>query len=295
MVGNLVRAWLVVMMVHLSDGRLAGDHVTYGTLFYAAILLALFLVGARYADAPVKPDSPSPSLTAPRLTALPGVALAGSALASVLLVLATSAAPAALHSRMAGAGYAGLPPFPLSPDGYVGPSEAARDRQPSLRGPAGEHKARYQGGSGTRPVDVYVAIFDPARHTGELTESDNRVFDQRIWRQVAGQSRSGLDEAVLRPALGAPLPDGVSRFVWSWYVVNGEATNSRLQAKLLELKGMLSGRQAQQALIAFSTTFESSVNEEHSARARRDLMQFGRTYCAAAPLPCPALLGNQPQ
>ncbi|MBN8281312.1 MAG: exosortase, partial [Gammaproteobacteria bacterium] len=49
-VGNLLRAYLVVMLVHLSDGRLAGAHVTYGTIFFGAILVALFLVGARYAD-----------------------------------------------------------------------------------------------------------------------------------------------------------------------------------------------------------------------------------------------------
>ncbi len=294
-IGNLVRAWLVVMMVHLSDGRLAGDHVTYGTLFYAAILLGLFVVGARHADAPTVARAmaaPDPAATHFRFSQLLPVAIAG-----ILLVSATAAVPGTLRARMATAGFTDAPPFPASLAAYVGPGTAGVDWQPVQRGPAGVRAARYQAVDGTRPIDVYVASFDPAQRSGELTESDNQVHDPKVWRQVASQSAHGRDEAVLRPVPGAPLPMAATRVVWSWYVVNGAATTSRLYAKVLELEGLVVGRTPQQALVALSTQFETPATDAGLADARNRLQAFGQAFCAATPvastLPCPTSLRDQ--
>lgn len=291
--GNLVRAWLVVMMVHLSDGRLAGAHVIYGTIFYALILLGLFLVGARYADAPA----------VRRMTAMPGSTAADFrfgqllpvAIAALLLVSATAAVQGILRTRMATAGYMAAPPFPATLAGYVGPGTAGVDWQPVQHGPVVVHAARYQAADGTRPIDIYVASFDPAQRMGELTESDNRVFDPKVWRQVGGQSARGRDEFVLRPVPGAPLPMTATRVVWSWYVVNGNATSSRLYAKVLELEGLVAGRRPQQVLVVLSTQFETSATDAGLAEARSVLQAFGQVYCVATPaaasiLPCPSSL-----
>lgn len=96
--GNLLRAWGVVMLVHWSDGRLAGEHVLYGTLFFGAVLLGLFVLGARYADPPLNrvPD-PRPPLS---LEVGAGRALAMVLMSGCLAVLLVSEAPVRLAPQL---------------------------------------------------------------------------------------------------------------------------------------------------------------------------------------------------
>ena len=73
--------------------------------------------------------------------------------------------------------------------------------------------------------------------------------------------------------------------MWSWYVIDGEATDSRLTAKLLELGGLLGGKPFEQGFVAFSAPFDGDPD-----RARSDLRAFATAFCAGAGLPCPATL-----
>lgn len=284
--GNLLRAYLVVMMVHLSDGRLAGAHVTYGMIFFGAILLGLFIVGARYADHPAAATAPGAS---PVPASNGAVHVLPAAVATLVVVFLIAASPAGLRERVARAGVTPLPPPPAALDGYSGPSAGAVDWQPRFHGAVGQYSARYQPVAMAAPVDVFVATYDPSRSIGELTDSSNQVFDPRVWRQVGGHTSEGHAEAVLRPAPGTSVPEGTARVVWFWYVVNGRTANSRLGAKLLELRGVFSGAPVQQGVVALSATFEGE-----SDRARIDLRAFSSAFCAEASFPCPTALGSQP-
>jgi len=283
--GNLLRAYLVVMLVHLSDGRLAGDHVLYGTLFFAAILLAMFVAGARYADgAPPLPAGRQP---------VPAGAGAGAALATAgmvwLLALGLAALPGAIRDRAAGAAAQPLPPLPASLAGFGTPGAAATDWKPDLRGAAVESAARYQPVMAADPVDLFVGAFDRAAGSGELTDGRNVPFRERDWRRVGGSDAAGYDDVVLKPSPRSAAAEGSARVVWSWYVVNGEATDSRLGAKLLELKALVGGAQGRQAFVALSTPFEGKPDE-----ARRRLRAFAEAFCAGATLACPGDLRAGP-
>lgn len=61
LVANWLRAYMVVMIGHLSDNRLAAgvDHIIYGWVFFGVIMLGMFSVGARFAD-PVEAEGPRP-------------------------------------------------------------------------------------------------------------------------------------------------------------------------------------------------------------------------------------------
>ena len=85
-------------------------------------------------------------------------------------------------------------------------------------------------------MDAFVAAYDPSLRTGKLTDSSNQVFDPRLWRRVGGRTADGHIEDVLRPPPGAAVREGTGRIVWSWYVVNGRAVDTRIGAKLLELR-----------------------------------------------------------
>ncbi|MEO7386033.1 MAG: exosortase A [Gammaproteobacteria bacterium] len=281
-VGNLLRAYLVVMLVHLSDGRLAGAHVLYGTIFFGAILLAMFAVGARYADTPAEAAGPGN-------TPVTGGAGLGrvvpAAVIAVAIAVVVSITPARVGQRAALSASEGLPSLPEALLGYSLASTDPINWQPDVRGAADERLVRYGPVGADRPIDVFIAAYDPSSRAGELTDSRNGLFDPHVWRRVGGSSASGYREIVLRPAPGASVADGMSRVVWSWYVVNGGATNSRLGAKVLELKGFLAGERPGQYLVAISSSIDDDPDE-----ARRGLRPFASALCAGSGLACPAPL-----
>lgn len=51
-VANWVRAYIIVMLGHLSNNQIATgvDHLVYGWIFFGVVILALFFIGARWAD-----------------------------------------------------------------------------------------------------------------------------------------------------------------------------------------------------------------------------------------------------
>jgi EpsI family protein len=281
--GNLLRAYFVVMLVHLTDGRLAGDHVLYGTLFFGAILLAMFVVGARYADHP----EPAVAGLAP-VAAGSGVAhVLPAAAAAAVVAMVTAVVPGELRERALSAEAGHFPTLPASVTGYLPPADGVRDWQPALRGAAGESLARYSAAGSGAPVDAFVAYFEPLSGKGELTDSRHKLFDGRAWRRVGGSPDGDYIEAVLRPAPRSSLPGGTARVVWSWYVVDGEATDSRLVAKLLEMRGLLGGGTSRQGIVALSVN-----SDAESDGARDDLRAFAPAFCASTGLPCPGALGR---
>ncbi|WP_170150148.1 exosortase A [Parahaliea mediterranea] len=81
---NAVRAYLIVMLGHLSSGELAAgvDHLIYGWVFFGVVMLLLFWVGSFWSDDPHSANAPQPAPQAPGSAwALAGVTLAAIALA----------------------------------------------------------------------------------------------------------------------------------------------------------------------------------------------------------------------
>jgi exosortase/archaeosortase family protein len=62
LVANWLRAYIIVMLGHLSGNKLAVgvDHMIYGWVFFGIIMLAMFMIGARWADPDPEPTSAAP-------------------------------------------------------------------------------------------------------------------------------------------------------------------------------------------------------------------------------------------
>lgn len=281
-IGNLARAYFVVMLVHLSDGRLAGAHILYGTIFFGAILLGLFFIGARFADHPDPAGRGEARGTAVADRTMLIVPAAAASIVAILLALL----PGTFKTLRADAASSALPAIDAPLRGYALRVDTTVDWRPDLRGSPGEQQVSYQSAARGRPVDAYVASYDTPAAEGELTDSRNQLFDGHAWRRVGGRSGGGYTEAVLRPAPDSSVAEGAARVVWSWYVVNGQATDSALAAKWLELRGLLGGGQFIQVLVALSAPFE-----DQAANARQDLRVFAPDFCAGTGLPCPPSLG----
>jgi len=60
-VANWLRAYLIVMIGHLSDNRLATgvDHLVYGWVFFGIVIVLMFMLGGRWTDAAYPPAAPA--------------------------------------------------------------------------------------------------------------------------------------------------------------------------------------------------------------------------------------------
>lgn len=260
-VGNLLRAWGVVMIVHLSDMRFAagGDHILYGTLFYAAVLVAFFVIGARYADLP----QPAPAVPAEAPLPVrrgPGV--------PPIAVLAVAAGVAVVPWLVA----ARLPPVdgPLAgmPGRVPGWTEAPAgdtDWQPEFPGARATERARLAGAAGV--VDVVVAGFAPLGDQGDLTSSVNRPYADRGFRLLADRRLAAAAPGPVRELVLRPVGGEGGRVVWWWYRVDAARTAAAREAEWLTLRAFLAGRLPERETIAVSATWAGDPDEARAALA----------------------------
>jgi exosortase A len=85
-VANWLRAYMIVMLGHLSGNKLAVgvDHLIYGWVFFGLVIGVMFFIGARFTEAPAEPEPARPA-TGGEKGAVSLAALAG--------VLAVAVAP----------------------------------------------------------------------------------------------------------------------------------------------------------------------------------------------------------
>lgn len=100
LVANWLRAYLIVMLGHFSDNRLAAgvDHLIYGWVFFGLVIGALFWMGGRWADLP----SASASMPGPEPTSVPKAGGSGTPLLPIATVRPASLALAVVAASVVG-------------------------------------------------------------------------------------------------------------------------------------------------------------------------------------------------
>lgn len=239
-VANWARAYLVVMVGHLSNMRYGtgDDHVVYGWVFFGVVMTVIFWMGARFSDLDRWDEAP-----AIRMQPVAGGwrrAVAG--IAGFVAVIAFSswavdeARDVVLRSDAASVLSAGLRPT----------SARQMDIQPAFQGAS----TVVQGELGapmheTGAVQFYVGYFARQHETGEMVRWGNQVLalDDRRWGTFARRSVVVQGETQSFDVQERLVRSGTDeRLMWSWYTVAGRSTASDRMAKLLTLWAMLSGK-----------------------------------------------------
>lgn len=259
LVANWLRAYIIVMLGHLSGNRLAVgvDHVIYGWVFFGIVMLAMFMIGARWADA--EPAAPSvrgaPSWTQAATGTWLGVAL----LAAGLLVL-----PQGLRLQALAAGDKGVPQLsaPVVP-GWTWNSEPLSSWQPAFAGPSAVLHGHLSNPEGA-DVGLYVGYYRHQRPGSQLVTSVNRLVDdevEKVWAVTAtGMAQQGQDgsgprwrtadlrgQALSQVSGGGGLAPRLR--AWSVYWINGHLTTSDWKAKLLGAWEQLQGHGDDAAIV----------------------------------------------
>lgn len=239
LVANWLRAYMIVMLGHLSGNKLAVgvDHIIYGWVFFGVIMLAMFMIGARWSD----PD-PEPVLASPH-----GAALAASPnrfAMSLIAALALVALPSGLRAQAERAGAHGMPS--LTAPALAGEAWAAEpltDWSPHFHNSAASLHGRFTPAAGGQPVGVFIGYYRDQSHGRQLVTSVNDVIDDedgKGWSRTAS-GRAEVDghawrTAELRGQALSQVSGGGSTAprlrVWQLYWINGRPFTSDWQAKL---------------------------------------------------------------
>src|SRR5690606_4249622 len=171
-VANWLRAYMIVMIGHLSGNKLAVgvDHLIYGWVFFGVVILLMFAIGSRWAEAPANENAAT--------EAVHGAAGGRAAPAAMLwAVVATAGVLSALPqyaARLADdAVQTTAPHLAAVPAAHGWASlEAGEDEwRPSFVEPAAELQRRYVSAGGE--VGLYLAYYRQQDYQRKLVSSQN--------------------------------------------------------------------------------------------------------------------------
>ena len=243
-VANWLRAYMIVMIGHLSDNKLAVgvDHILYGWLFFGIVMLLLFWTGSLWREdvspATVESSSARTSLVETRADAVSGwTILVGAFLISALPPLAIQL----LHRG-------DRPVIPIERSSPVlGDWHPIDDRltewTPRFTVPRTVIASTYA--RGDVRAGLYAAVYYAQQPDSKLVSSMNELVHTTDpgWHVISDRASTvdtphgplTVDESVLRIRDSRLL-------VRRWYWIDGVSTSSHLRAKLLQARARLLGR-----------------------------------------------------
>lgn len=293
---NGMRAYLIVMIAHLSDMRLAlgVDHFIYGWVWFGVVIMLLYWLGNVFRDPPRLPGVTG-SVAAVTPAPAPRLGTFAAALAVLLFWPYWSATVEAV-ARDHGGDWP-RPELPTDAGTWARTSPALTEWHPLFQNPVAELHASYARGADR--VGLHAAYYPYSRQGSELVNSQNRLIaldlDTRRthpeWRLLGTHRRS---TGIAAPALveEAVVDAPWQRLlVWRWYFVGGRHVSSDVLAKALEVQRRLVGADTRGFGLVLYTGMERSEEDEAEARAR-----LARFMTEARPFLEQALLvGDRPE
>ncbi|MDH4393710.1 MAG: exosortase A [Aquabacterium sp.] len=250
---NWVRAYVIVMLGHLSNNQIATgvDHLVYGWVFFGVVILALFFIGARWADPDgLEADAAAAGRAArDRAEVATGTWQVGgtAALAAAVMLWPVWLA----HHQAASA--AAQPPVRLALPGTLGAWQAAelpaQDWAPNFPAATVRQARVYAAAQGQ--VAVHIAYYRGETDDVKLVSSINSFTTDHPWHVLSDGATSVQTsgrpvhwrQAVLTSLDGGTVPGNTrpQLTVWRLYWLGGPLAHSDVQAKLLQAWGALRG------------------------------------------------------
>ncbi len=245
LVANWLRAYMIVMIGHLSGNELATgvDHIIYGWIFFGLVMTLLYMVGIRYVDAPLVEPQPAVPASPPAPRApWPQVAL-------TVTLLALPAGWAQHVEHLAGASApVVLSPLDLSAEGWTRLDSPTKSGwKPAYGGASAQEHACYL--KGGRSFCVWVLFYRGQDEERKVMNSENRLAgfkdDWVVVPASAGAGSTGQppvwQASGLRQRLHVSGPREELQVLQTHWI-DGTFTNSAVHARLLTAWCRLAGR-----------------------------------------------------
>ena len=194
-IANGLRAYMIVMIGHLSSMKLATgvDHLIYGWVFFGLVMFVLFAVGSIWRDHETSADSASPAVKDEAAGLLTKVNPYPCAIVVLLLACAWPVTAYLIENQQA---LAAITPLetPRGSDGWVKEDGESWQWRPVVKGVDGEFHQFYQR-DGIK-VSIYTGQYLTQNQNKELINSQNVFVVQKSpdWR-VVGRSKVVLNLA----------------------------------------------------------------------------------------------------
>jgi len=248
-VANWLRAYIIVMLGHLSNNKLAVgvDHIIYGWVFFGLVMLLLFWIGSFWQEDAAPAPAPLPAATATAPAAPPRLLFAAAVAAIV-----TAGAWLPIEARIDRSEQPSKPALPAigAANGWSVSAVALTDWKPRYRGYAAELQQTLT--KDGHEVGLYVAYYRHQSKGSELITSGNQLVtpEEWKWKQMGKGSDSiewsGRPERVERADLSGQT---IGLQAYRLYWVAGRVTSSQYEAKALQAWSKLSGQGDDAALV----------------------------------------------
>jgi len=243
LVANWLRAYMIVMLGHLSGNTLAVgvDHIIYGWVFFGVIMLLMFMIGARWSE-------PDPAFEPAPVGASLQVASNAHWSGAVLVAMLMLALPLLLRSQAQHSAAQGEPQLAVPTlTGLAWRNEPMASWRPHFENPAAALHGRYEPEAGGPAIGLYVGYYRGQRYGSQLVTSVNQLVYEETepdWSPTAsGQTQLDTPTgplhwrtAELRGQALGQVSGGGSQAprlrVWQIYWINGRPFISDWQAKL---------------------------------------------------------------
>lgn len=229
---NSGRAYLIVMIAHLSDMKLAVgiDHFIYGWVFFGLVMLLLFWIGSFWRE-----DDQGEAGAAISTPAARRQAPAGPFLAAALAVLGVAALWPAYSAWLDSRPLPVVPALQIEAQHGWQPGAAFTTWTPHWVG--ADRQLRQSYSQAGRPVMLALDYYATQRQDAELINSQNFMIQQKdlAW--------SNIDESIVTVKIGDDVRSvrqarlrghqGQHLLVWQWNFVNHRPLVNDQVAKLL--------------------------------------------------------------
>lgn len=269
-IANGLRAYMIVMIAHYSDMKLAlgVDHYIYGWVFFGIVMFLMFWIGSFWREensevAEVVKTTPDHDKNNFKKQAVIAVA---ALLISAIWPLSASimTEQEVVQSRTVKL------ELPAGKFGWKRSEDSLTDWKPSYRGQKLEADSLYR--SNGEEVALYIRYYRGQKQGNELINSQNILIPQKhpVWKM--------LDQYPIKISTGQELfsvkrsrlsSTGQKLLVWHWNWVSGQHTSNDYLAKILEAKDKLLGAPVDAAGVILVTEYDESP-----AEAERLLQKF---------------------
>lgn len=273
---NWVRAYMIVMLGHLSNNRIAtgADHILYGWVFFGIVIMMLFWIGARWAE---------PMQEGPVLAPASGVWPVALGWSVACLSLAVLALPLWASQRIASIEPEVAVKLDLPAElagGWRAAPVVAPTWEPVVVNPTARVRASFQGPGGAT-VGVVIGYYRQQTPLRKLVSSTNVLvaYEDHDWIELPGAERrltlaSGPQDVRQARVLQVEMPGSSRRqrlLVWKLYWIDGQWVTGDLRAKLMGAWARLAGRGDDAALVLLY------ADEPDDAQSERALTRFMET------------------
>jgi exosortase A len=271
-VANWMRAYMIVMIGHLSSNKLAvgADHLIYGWVFFGAVILLLLYIGSRWRqdDEPAGANNNAsvngaawPPAEHPTPGRPPRNRLIAGAVAFVLMGVWQPLSGRVDHSENAAAvslpGIAGI-------GGWTPDLEEIAPWRPDVSGARAVVRRTFVK-DGNR-VGLYIAFFRGQTTESKAITSTNEIVSTKnlMWRRVASGAVSITTRAGALDVRSGVITSQSERLaLWQWYWVDGHLTSSDYAAKMYQALALLERHGDPTAWVIVYTPTGAGESEVH--------------------------------